>query len=104
MDHASSVRERLVSAPDRVALVRLTNAGVAPVTSAFAAAQGRRRGSKTGAIIGAALGGLAGFYTAVAIAYSDCGGSCSGEGLMMGVALVGMPIAGAVIGSYLPWP
>jgi len=104
VDSTATVRERLLRTGDRASLVRLTDHHPSSATSSFAPVQVRRRGSRTGAIVGAALGGLAGFYMMVALAEKQCGVSCSDEQFLMGVSLVGMPIAGAIVGYYLPGP
>ena len=61
-----------------------------------------RRGSPLGAVIGAAGGFALGLASAVALAYKQCGGSCADERILIGVSLVGMPIAGGLLGYRLP--
>jgi len=63
-----------------------------------------RRGSLLGAVIGAAGGFALGYVSAVALAQSDkpCGGSCADEKILIGASLVGMPIAGGLLGYRLP--
>ena len=61
-----------------------------------------RRGSLLGAVIGAAGGFALGFVSAVALADKPCGGSCADERILVGAALVGMPIAGGLLGYRLP--
>jgi hypothetical protein len=63
-----------------------------------------RRGSLLGAVIGAAGGFALGYVSAVALAQSDkpCGGSCADEKTLIGASLVGMPIAGGLLGYRLP--
>jgi hypothetical protein len=58
----------------------------------------RRRGSVIGASIGAAGGFVLGYASAVHLAYKQCNGSCSDEKALMGLSLVGFPIAGAWLG------
>lgn len=61
-----------------------------------------RRGSKLGAVIGAGGGVFLGYVWAVALATKQCGGSCADEKLLMGVSLVGFPVAGGLAGYYIP--
>jgi hypothetical protein len=61
-----------------------------------------RRGSALGAVIGAAGGFALGFLSAVALADKPCGGSCADERILVGAALVGMPVAGGLLGYRLP--
>jgi hypothetical protein len=63
----------------------------------------RRRGSRLGAVIGAGIGGFTGYLIAINLAMKDCEGSCTGEKVGVGAALVGLPIGGGVAGYYL-WP
>lgn len=63
----------------------------------------RTGGSKVGAAVGATAGIVAGLLTAPYWMMKPCGGSCSDEQFMLGVSLVGLPIAGALVG-YLPRP
>ncbi|MEO7189712.1 MAG: hypothetical protein ABI051_01500 [Vicinamibacterales bacterium] len=60
-----------------------------------------RQGSVAGAIAGGGGGFALGLYTATLLAYKDCGGGCSDEQFLMTVSLVGLPIAGAVLGYHL---
>jgi len=60
-----------------------------------------RRGSPLGAAIGAAGGFFLGYVSTVNLAYKQCGGSCADEKFLMGLSIVGMPIAGGVAGYYL---
>jgi hypothetical protein len=62
----------------------------------------RRRGSPLGAVIGAAGGFLIGYVSAVALAQKECGGSCTDEKILIGVSLVGLPVAGGLLGYRLP--
>jgi len=63
-----------------------------------------RRGSKLGAVIGAGVGGFVGFVTALNVALRDCGGNCSDEKFLVGLSLVGSPVAGGVLGYYAGGP
>jgi hypothetical protein len=60
-----------------------------------------RRGSRRGAIIGAAAGFALGFVSALSLSYKQCGGSCADERVLIGASLVGMPIAGGLLGYRL---
>ena len=59
-----------------------------------------RRGSKRNAIIGAGAGAFLGYLTALNIALRDCGGNCNDERFLVGLALVGTPVAGGLIGYH----
>ena len=61
-----------------------------------------RRGSRLGAVIGAGAGAFLGFVTSLNLALRQCGASCNDERVLIGVSLVGMPIAGGLLGYYLP--
>jgi hypothetical protein len=61
-----------------------------------------RRGSLLGAVIGAAGGLVLGFGSAIALADKQCGESCRDERVLVGASLVGMPIAGGLLGYRLP--
>jgi hypothetical protein len=61
----------------------------------------RKRGSKVGAAVGATAGIVAGLLTAPYWMMKQCNGSCSDEQFMVGVSLVGLPVAGALVG-YMP--
>ena len=61
----------------------------------------RKRGSKVGAAVGATAGIVAGLLTAPYWMMKQCNGSCGDEQFMLGVSLVGLPVAGALVG-YLP--
>ena len=61
-----------------------------------------RRGSLLGAVIGAAGGLALGYVSAIGLAYKQCGGSCADEKILIGASLVGMPIAGGLLGYRLP--
>jgi hypothetical protein len=59
------------------------------------------RRSRLGAVVGA-TGGLAlGFTAALSLSYKQCGGSCADERILIGASLVGMPIAGGILGYRL---
>ena len=62
---------------------------------------GKTRGSVAGGIGGAAGGLLLGGRLALGLAYKDCGGDCGDEKALMGLAVVGLPIAGAILGYRL---
>lgn len=59
-----------------------------------------RRGSVLGAVAGASGGGVLGFFGAVSLMFKPCGGSCDDEKALMGLSLVGLPIAGGLLGYY----
>lgn len=68
----------------------------------IAEVQRRTRGSWLGGILGGAAGGVLGVGIAVGIATEDqCGQSCADEKFRAGLALVGLPIAGALLGAKL---
>ena len=50
---------------------------------------------------GAALGAIGGLFSFVSLAFKRCGGSCTDEKLLMGLAIVGLPVAGGVLGWQL---
>ena len=58
----------------------------------------RRRGSVVGAIAGAGGGLLLGGFLAANLAYKQCGGSCGDEKALMALSLVGLPVAGGMLG------
>jgi hypothetical protein len=58
----------------------------------------RPRGSVIGAVGGAAGGLLLGYLAAVNLAYKQCGDSCTDEKVLIGLSLVGLPVAGGVVG------
>lgn len=60
-----------------------------------------RRGSLPGAVIGAAGGFALGFVSALSLSYRQCGDSCADERILIGASLVGMPIAGGLLGYRL---
>jgi len=59
---------------------------------------GRTQGSAYGAVGGAAGGLLLGSLLAVPLAFKACGGSCGDEKALMGLLVIGLPIAGGVLG------
>lgn len=61
-----------------------------------------RRGSRLGAAIGVGAGVFLGVGSAIALAYKDCGGNCADEKFLIGLSLIGMPVAGGFAGYYLP--
>jgi hypothetical protein len=59
------------------------------------------RGPAVGGAIAGALGGfLAGFYLAAGLAYSPCHGSCTKNESLMWLSLVGLPVAGGLLGYH----
>jgi hypothetical protein len=104
---ASNQRCRFLSADDTAVTVDMEGAGQAAVRVPREDVTQISRwvshaGSVPGAIVGAGGGLLLGFFTAAGLAYKDCGGGCGDEQFLMGASLVGMPIAGAVLGYMLP--
>lgn len=59
-----------------------------------------KRGSKLGAVVGVGSGAFLGFLTALTLSDRDCGGNCSDEKFLMGVSLIGIPVAGGILGYY----
>ena len=59
---------------------------------------GRMRGSVVGAIAGAGGGLLLGGFLAANLAYKQCGGGCGDEKALMALSLVGIPVAGGMLG------
>ena len=57
--------------------------------------------TKVGAAVGATAGIVVGMLTAPYWMMKQCGRSCGDEGFMLGVSLVGLPVAGALVG-YMP--
>jgi hypothetical protein len=64
------------------------------------AARNSKRGV-IGAVIGAAAGAVLGVGLAIEYATRDCGSSCSDERAMIGVSLIGIPIAGGLAGYHI---
>jgi len=58
------------------------------------------RGSKLGAVVGVGAGALVGFMSAVSLSDRDCGGNCADEKFLIGASLIGIPVAGGLIGYY----
>jgi hypothetical protein len=59
-----------------------------------------RRGSVRNAIIGAGAGAFLGFVMGLNVALRDCGGDCRDERVLVGLSLVGTPVAGGLLGYY----
>ena len=59
-----------------------------------------RGGSVAGAVIGAGGGFLLGAVLAVNLEFKQCGGSCNDERALQVLSLVGLPIAGGVLGYH----
>ena len=74
--------------------------GEARHAEAAAAARQSRRGV-IGAVIGAAAGAVLGVGLAIGYATRDCGGSCRDERVMIGVSLIGIPVAAGIAGYYI---
>jgi hypothetical protein len=64
------------------------------------AARVSKRGA-IGAVIGAAAGVVLGVGLAIGYATRDCGSSCTDERVMIGVSLVGIPVAGGLAGYHI---
>jgi hypothetical protein len=60
----------------------------------------RRRGSKWGAVAGAAVGGFLGFGAALSFGLRQCGESCKDEERWMVASLIGLPVAGGLLGYH----
>jgi hypothetical protein len=73
----------------------------APHHDAPAAAARRSNRGVIGAVIGAAAGAVLGVGLAIGYATRECGSSCSDERAMVGVSLIGIPIAGGLAGYYI---
>ena len=83
---------------------RFPGAALPPVEfrrDAIARIQRPTKGSVLGGVIGAAAGALAGVAASVNLAMKQCGASCSDEKALIGLSLVGMPIAGGYLGAKL---
>ena len=70
-----------------------------PEVPAVAARQSKR--GVIGAVIGAVAGAVLGVGLAIGYATRDCGSSCSDERAMIGVSLIGIPVAGGLAGYYI---
>jgi hypothetical protein len=68
--------------------------------AAAAAARQSKRGV-IGAVIGATVGAIVGVGLAVGYATRDCGSSCNDERVMIGVSLIGIPVAGGLAGYHI---
>jgi hypothetical protein len=79
---------------------RLTKGQARYAEAPAGAARVSKRGA-IGAVIGAAAGVLLGVGLAVGYATRDCGSSCTDERAMIGVSLVGIPVAGGLAGYYI---
>ena len=98
------VRESIVDASVRSAreLALAAPLPSRPVEVAAVPAVARpSRGTVIGAIVGAAVGAVAGVATSVNLAMKQCGSTCADEKALIGVSLVGMPVAGAFLGAKL---
>ena len=58
----------------------------------------KRRGSVIGAVAGAGGGLLLGYVSALHLAFKQCGRGCGDERALMALSLVGLPIAGGLLG------
>lgn len=61
----------------------------------------KRQGSGWGALAGLIAGISVGFRTGVALGFKQCGSSCSDEGALMLLSLIGVPAAAAWAGHHL---
>ena len=87
---------------DRITLT--TNGNASPVElerDAIARIQRPTKGSVLGGVLGVAVGALAGVVTSVNLGMKQCGESCNDEKALIGLSLVGMPIAGGFAGAKL---
>jgi hypothetical protein len=80
---------------DRLRGFAARHAGAPPV------AAGPSKRGVIGAVIGAAAGVVLGVGLAIGYATRDCGSSCSDERVMIGVSLVGIPVAGGLAGYHI---
>ena len=80
---------------------RLLVKGAAPHAEAPAAAARPSKRGVIGAVIGAAAGAVLGAGLAIGYATRDCGSSCSDERAMIGVSLIGIPVAGGLAGYHI---
>jgi hypothetical protein len=79
--------------------IGLTKREARPADATAAVRQSKR--GVIGAVIGAAAGAVLGVGLAIGYATRDCGGSCSDERAMIGVSLIGIPVAAGVAGYYI---
>jgi len=61
---------------------------------------GHREGNKLMAVVGAGGGFLLGAYIGTALAFKDCGSSCSDEKFLAGLSVIGLPVALGLLGYY----
>ena len=59
------------------------------------------KGAVIGGIVGGVVGAVAGVATSAHLAMRQCGSTCTDEKVLIGVSLVGMPLAGAFLGAKL---
>ena len=101
---STPVRESLVDASARSAreLALASPLRPDPPVRAAVSTVGRpSKGAVIGGILGAAVGAVAGVATSVNLGMKQCGASCSDEKALIGLSLVGMPVAGAYLGAKL---
>ena len=58
----------------------------------------RRRGSIAGAVLGAGAGFALGMGASIRLAFKQCGSSCADEKFLIGLSLIGLPVAGGILG------
>lgn len=61
---------------------------------------GQRKGNKRMAALGAGAGLLVGAYVGFSMSDKDCGSGCSDEKALIGLSVIGLPIALGVLGFY----
>jgi hypothetical protein len=88
------VRDQKVVGLDQM-LEKIARAEVTTITSVV------NERSVPWAIGGASAGAVGGLYSFAWIGLTPCRGSCSNEGALMGLALIGLPILGGVLGYQL---
>ena len=71
-------------------------------TATIVRARRDRRSSIIGAVIGASAGAFLGAGLAINFAQRPCGSSCSDERVLVWGSAIGIPVAGGIIGYYLP--
>ena len=79
---------------------RVTRADALRAGAPAVAARQSKRGV-IGAVIGAAAGAVLGVGLAIGYATRDCGSSCGDERAMIGVSLIGIPVAGGLAGYHI---
>ena len=62
---------------------------------------GHRKGNKRLAAVGAGAGFLVGAYIGLSMADNYCGSSCSDEKVLVGLSVIGLPIALGLLGYYV---